>query len=490
MGIIAKQGIWNTGILYTGVLLGFINLLVLQPKLLSTEEVGLIRLLFSFASIVATIIPLGITNTTIRYYPRFRDPEKNDHGYFGFMLLYPLVGTILTATLMFLASGFVIGHYQAQSPLFASFYYHSIILVILLGFISVFNIYCFARYRSIFPSFLNEIVVRIMIITLILFYWLGWIDFQQFVILFIGNYVIALLILLIFIFKNYKPSLKINFEVFKKAGLKSMFVYGFLLTLTSFSSLGMKYIDIIVLAKYLPLSVTGIYAVVAFIPFLIEMPLNALNKTANFKVSDALQSKNMEEIKKLYTKSAVFLLIIGGWLFLTVTVNAYDALKFLPDVYSEGLYVIIILSISALFTMASGINSSIIFNSKHYLKGISLLFVLVIMNLTLNILLIPVYGLLGAAIATTISGLFYSFGKYFIIKYYFGLSPFNFKILLNLLLIALFFIVFYNVNIFDNYVFNIAIKTIIFTPLYFYSLILLKVLPDIKSIYSMIRIKI
>jgi hypothetical protein len=42
MGIIQKQGIANTIISYLGIAIGFVNIIYIQPQLLSSEEVGLL----------------------------------------------------------------------------------------------------------------------------------------------------------------------------------------------------------------------------------------------------------------------------------------------------------------------------------------------------------------------------------------------------------------------------------------------------------------
>ena len=51
MGKILKQSFWSTIVIYFGVLLGFINSIILFPKFLSTEQIGLIRQIISMSSI-------------------------------------------------------------------------------------------------------------------------------------------------------------------------------------------------------------------------------------------------------------------------------------------------------------------------------------------------------------------------------------------------------------------------------------------------------
>ena len=55
MGKLLKQSFWSTIIIYIGVILGFINSIILFPKFLSTEQIGLVRQILS-ASIM--LVPL------------------------------------------------------------------------------------------------------------------------------------------------------------------------------------------------------------------------------------------------------------------------------------------------------------------------------------------------------------------------------------------------------------------------------------------------
>ena len=77
MGVIKRQGIKNTIITYVGIAIGFVSLIFVQPHLLSSSELGLVRILLSFSSFIATVLPLGVSNINVRYFPFFKDESKN-----------------------------------------------------------------------------------------------------------------------------------------------------------------------------------------------------------------------------------------------------------------------------------------------------------------------------------------------------------------------------------------------------------------------------
>ena len=88
MGIIARQATLNTLLAYLGIGLGFVNVVLLYPKVLDADQFGLTRLLVSLATIAAQVAQLGAENTVIRYFPYFRDPEKDHRGLLGMLLLF------------------------------------------------------------------------------------------------------------------------------------------------------------------------------------------------------------------------------------------------------------------------------------------------------------------------------------------------------------------------------------------------------------------
>ena len=85
MSVILKQSFWSTIIIYIGVLLGFVNSIILFPKYLSTEQIGLIRQIISAAIILIPITTFGASATYVKFYPSFKDDRnKKNEFYFKF----------------------------------------------------------------------------------------------------------------------------------------------------------------------------------------------------------------------------------------------------------------------------------------------------------------------------------------------------------------------------------------------------------------------
>ena len=478
LGIIQKQGIQNTIITYLGIIIGFVNLIIVQPFFLSKEEVGLVRLLFSFSSLVAVIVPLGITNITLRYFPLFRNKEKGHYGFLGIIMLFPLIGGLLIYILLTIFKEAIIGQYEVNSKLFTDYFAYVLPFSVILGFISVLNTYCFSLFKTTVPSFLNDIVNRVLTIIVISFYFLKWITLDTFILIFVLIYAFQLALLFFYLLRIDNPSVKVDREFLKEQKVIAMLRYGFLLSFASIASLGLKFLDSIMIGNYMPLGFVGIYSIAAFIPTVIEAPLNSLDRIAYTKISHALSNNNQSEIREIYFKSSKYLFLLGGALFLLINVNIADLLSFLPEDYNQGINVVLIISIGTLINMAGGANSSIIYSSKYYRLGGFMLILLAALAFGLNILLIPVWGIDGAAMATAISVTVFALSRYLIIYKGFKLQPYDNKMFRILLLIIFGMLLNFILPSTQSAILNIAYRTIIILGVYLFGTYYWKIVPE------------
>lgn len=478
MGIIQRQGIQNTIVTYFGIFIGFLNLIVIQPYFLTPEEIGLTRVLFSFSSLLSVLFPLGVGHITIRYFPHFRDREKGHHGFFGLVILIPVIGYMVMALVLFFLRDFFISQYQKESPLFSEYFDFVFPFSFILGLITVLNVYAYSLFKTTFPSLLNDVAVRILTIAVISVYFLKWITLEQFIVFFVAVYLLQLAILISYIYKIDKPSLRINLTMLKQHKPQEILQYGLMLSVASIASLGLKYLDSIMIAKYLPLAQVGIYTIAVFIPTVIEAPLNSLDKISTTKIASALASKNIKEVEEIYYRSSRYMLLLGGLLFLGININISYLFEFLPEEYSGGKMVVFIVSISAFLSMACGANTAMIYNSEHYKFGVFLLIFLALSAFVFNVIFIPEFGIEGAAFATALSAVLYAALRIVFIAIKYKLQPLGSKSVYTLLLVTFCFLL----NIFlpeaRSPVANILIHSSIIIGIYLIAVYLLKIVPE------------
>jgi O-antigen/teichoic acid export membrane protein len=427
VGVVKKQGIQNTIIVYIGIFIGFISLLFIQPYLMTAKDLGLMRVLLSFSSLLAALFPLGSPNITVKYLPKFYSPEKKHHGFFGLMMLFPVIGIICGCIGLYVVKDWIISLYIDKSKEFTDYFNFIAPLTIFITLIYTFNAYCNAIFKTVFPSLLNDVINRVLLIAVIVMYYFKVYDLNGFVFCFVMIYVVQTIILFVFVLIAGQPGFKPDLEYAnEKIGLKFILRYGLIISFTSVSSVSLKFLDSMFLGKH-NLEWVGVYSVAAFIALIIETPLNSLERIANSKISHHLAEHNYGEIKKIYFTSSRYLMILGGFLTVMVIINIDDLLLLLPEKFQSAGIVTIIVSVGAFINMATGINYPILINSSKYVWASFFLFILLVLGFLGNWILIDKYnlGMLGAAIATSCSSSIYNFLKYIFIWKNFKMQPFN-----------------------------------------------------------------
>jgi O-antigen/teichoic acid export membrane protein len=475
---IKKQGIQNAVITYTGVIIGFISLLFIQPNLLKPEELGLTRIFVAAASLIATILPFGISSVTAKFFPFFRNEAKNHHGYFGFMLLFPIVGTVVCGVLIYVFKNAIINQYIDQSQLFTRFYDLLLPFAIIMGLNMTLNTYCSSLFKTTIISLFEGVVTRVLFIVLIIIYYFRWVDLSQFMYLFVLIYLLQMISMIIYIFIIDKPSLKIDIGYLKSVGVGELVKFGLLLTIANVSSLSLKHLDAIMIGKYMSLDYVGVFSVAAYIALVIEIPLTSLERITHTKVAQAWANKDVESIKKIYYQSVKYLMLAGGLLLIGIITNIHDLLSLLPESYHKGVVVAIIACVGGFLNIATGVNTSILFTSEKYIYGIYLLFLLLILAISLNVVLIPLYGIEGAALATALSSVIYNVLKYFIIWKNFKMQPYDLSSIKILFVIAVVFLISYFLPSINNIIVSMVVRSVIITAVYGGLTYLLKIIPE------------
>jgi O-antigen/teichoic acid export membrane protein len=174
--------------------------------------------------------------------------------------------------------------------------------------------------------------------------------------------------------------------------------------------------------------------------------------------------------------------MIGGLLFLGINLNTNSLMKLLPADYSAGTTVILIVSISSLFNLATGVNDSILYNSSKWISGFYMLLVLLSLAFLLNLFLIPVLGMNGAALATAISSLSFNAMKFFFIRKNFSLQPFEIKTLKILMVIALAGLAVYPIPPMISPLADILLRSGIITLLYTGLTYFIKIAPELQPV--------
>ena len=479
MGIVIKQSINNTITTYIGFVLGAINVLFLYTYFLSDEYHGLLAFIISTATIMLPFISLGTHNAIIKFYSSYINKTDKD-SFISVMLIVPLLSVIILTAIGITSMDFIklilpINQFLTETNIWVI-----IVTAISFAYFEVFYSLVKVKLISVFGNFLKEIFHRVLISILLIFIYFELINEQEFILSVLSIYVFRTLIMMIYAIR-YNPFI---FKITMPKNSFLIFKYLFIICLAGAVANIVLEIDKFMIAQYLDISKVAYYSVAIYISTLITVPRRSLFQIANPLSAKLLNEKKFTELGILYRKSSLNLLIVCGFVFLLIVFNLNDIYSFIPENYKQGYNIVLIISFTKIYNAFLGNVDGIIFNSVYYIKIVFIGVLITIATVYLNYLLIPLYGLEGAAISSFLAICLYNSIKVYTVYLKFNLHPVtknSFKI--GLIILIGFLTSFYFELDFSNYL-NIIVKTLFVSIIYTFIILYFNVSVDIKNLYN------
>ena len=200
MGIVVRQSIKGTIMNYLGVFVGFITTFFIVTKYLTTEEVGLTRVLVDASILLSGLAQLGTSTSAMRYYPYFKDEKERDHGFFGWSVLIPLVGFVFFTILFLIFKKPIENYFSQNSSLFVDYIYFVIPMAFFMMYLLVFETNSNLLMRIVIPRFIREVGIRLMTLAVYLMYAFDILNLDGMVMALCLTYGVATIINIIYIF--------------------------------------------------------------------------------------------------------------------------------------------------------------------------------------------------------------------------------------------------------------------------------------------------
>ncbi|MEJ2593578.1 MAG: oligosaccharide flippase family protein [bacterium] len=490
MGLIGKQSIAGTIYSYIGVILGFVITAILYTRALTTEQVGLFRVIVSYATLFAMFGSLGFNAVTIKLFTHFRNPEKGHHGFLSLSLLVSLAGFLLSAAIYIALKTFILERGVEKSALFDQYFYYVVPLIFFTLFFNTFDTYYRVLYNAVKGIMVKEVAQRLAILIVILAYFYDFITFHETVLL----YLIALIFPSVWLFgslaRHKQLFIRPDWKFITPDLRREMFNVGFFGILASFSGVLVLNIDILMINHLAGLSAAGIYTVTFYFGTLILIPLRTMGKISAVVIADAWKANDLETIASIYRKSSLSLSLIGFLLFIGIWGNIDNVFQMISEAYLPGKWVILFIGLANLTDVALGINPHIIVNSKHYrFLSYSLIFFAACL-IIFNIVLIPIYGIVGAAIASLLSKVIFNGIKFLFLFRKFGLQPFNRKYLLLIVISLAAYGVSLLLPALSNYIVDIIVRSTLITIVFALPAYWLKISDDINDKVNLLLVQL
>jgi len=358
-----------------------------------TEVYGEFRLIFSFIALAVVVLLLGRDNGVI-YFCQNDELDKDiiikEETYFGFFML--IAGSLL----LYVFSDFVINNFLNKN-ITLEYFYLSLLMIPLWGFFNLTLAGLKSKGLINYTFVLSNLIQRAARVPFFILFSLYSLSYYS-----LALAMILSQILLIYLAVKKLPFL-LNIKDIKLNDFFKRFLYSIQLGFNAIIVVLLTKIDVIMVGKYTDNTQVAIYDTSVMLSFVIMMPFIALVKSSEPFMRGLV---NIKETQQKYKKNLKLAIELSLGILLVFLIASKDILYIFGDAYIAGSDVLIILSISYMFLVTLGSPIEVL-NMNGFTKVSSAaLIISIIINIVLNYMLIPIYGMIGASIATGVSLIF------------------------------------------------------------------------------------
>ena len=187
----------------------------------------------------------------------------------------------------------------------------------------------------------------------------------------------------------------------------------------------LKRADVVMVAALRSPSEAAVYAAASRFVTLGQVGVQALQQALSPQLSAMFAREDREGAREVYQVTTLWSIVMAWPVYLACAVLAPVVLVVFGDGYTEGAPVVVLLSLAMLVAVASGsVDTVVLMSGRSMLSLVNTLITLVI-NVVLNLLLIPPFGLVGAGVAWAVAIVVRNVLPLVQIRRALGMSPFG-----------------------------------------------------------------
>ncbi|NDI34860.1 flippase [Chengkuizengella sediminis] len=402
----------GSGITFLLRFLSFVLLYVLNfmiAKIYGADALGIYTLSFTLLSIALTLVLIGTDTSVVRFISEYRSQNALKEANKIFIKIIKL--------LLPLSCIFSVGFYFLAEPIAIKVFKEQLLITpikiisIVLPFMVIARIYAkaFRAVKSITKSIYYEIIgIRLGTILILLLFILF---FEKNILHIIYALSIAIIIAALMGMFSWNGDYQ-SFEINKKRGgpdeikvksMKEILIISLPMYLTSSMVLILNWTDTVMLGIFYNTEVVGIYSIVLKLSLLISFSLSSINMIILPKFSELYWGGRKQDLIKVFRFSAM----LTFWLSIPILVITILLSPILLSVFGENYIVgtipLTILCIGQCINCCTGSVMQLLNMTGHEKQAKNAIMVSAGVNLVCNALLIPLFGMIGAAIATSFS---------------------------------------------------------------------------------------
>ena len=427
MGIVFRQSIKTSLVIFSGALLG-VFVTWLSTKYIPKQQLGFTRNLTTQALVLSQILLLGLSTTLYVNVHKYVNEPAKQKLLITLCMTLPALFAILFFMPYFFLKSWVCHHFQpADIPLIERYYYWLPVYVLLFIFQILLEQYLGSQMKVALSSFVREVVLRLLNISLILLFAFGFISFDFFVVGSIVLYLIPIVVYLIIALniKNFGFTLK--FGAFSKLEYKELIHFSWYHFLLVLAVILMEYMAAATLPLYDKNGLTSvaIYGVAVFLISFLQMPSKAMMMPTINVLAQAVANDDLQRARDIFGRSSINIQIATLLMALLICCNLDNAVTLISNGYGSIAEIFLILLLGRFVDLCTGLNDAILTITKYYKFNFYVSVVLIFILYALIRVLVPRFGVYGAAWSSTVTLVIYNITKYIYVFKKLKMQPFS-----------------------------------------------------------------
>ena len=427
MGVIQRQGFKQSIISYVAVLVGACSVVLIYP-LIDAEKLGILQFTINTALLFAPFASFGMTAAATRFFPEFKDADNKHNGFLFLISAVAFLSAVIFLVPIYLFRNSFAHFFGKDASVFLTTLPYILVFSIVNVYIILFMVYASLFNRIVVPSILQNLLPKITQPIFVLLCWYGIFSFKSILDATGVVLIITLLGMIIYVYGLKQFFFKPQWKKYSREKVFRILQYSGFSVLIATGSLLSSRIDQFFIVPILSFSALAIFNFGMFISEALDVPRKAITSIANPLISEAMNKKDYPAVLVIYKKSCDVLLAVGVLLFILVILNMDSLFNLMlknGEVYRTGKNVIVLLCLSRLIDMGTGVNGEIIAYSHLFRYNLYTLSFLATLTIFLNWLLVPRIGITGSALATCLSMLFFNVWRVALVWRNFKLYPFH-----------------------------------------------------------------
>lgn len=234
----------------------------------------------------------------------------------------------------------------------------------------------------------------------------------------------------------------------------------------------------------------AIFTIATYMITIMDVPQRSMISAATPQIADAWKDNDIAKLDSLYKKTALNLLIIASGIMGVIIINTPLLLHLLGPTYKLLPTLMLVMGLSKLIDLGTGLNSQILQLSKHWKIDLFTNMFFVIVSIILNYYLTRNYGIVGTAFGGLMAIICFNLLRFIYIRKIYLLQPFSWKNAIAISIASILTAVIFFLPLFHQVWIDAILKSIAFIVLFGIAIIKMNISQDITELYQTLIQKI